>query len=227
MNLLALIPARGASKGIPRKNIKLLNGKPLIGWTIDAALRASSINRIVVSTDDEEVASIAKDFGADVPFIRPSQIAEDDTPGIEPALHAIDQLPDFDWILLLQPTSPFRSAADIDGIVKYCLEHNAPSAVSVSKVHKHPYWMYQRSNLNKLQPLITNKKNTSRRQDLTETYVLNGALYLAHISWLKEQQSFVSQETLGYIMSPETSVDIDTPMDWQWVEFLIERGYGK
>ena len=227
MNLLALIPARGASKRIPRKNIKLLNGKPLIGWTIDAALKTSSIKRVVVSTDDEEIASIAKTLGADVPFMRPNKIAEDSSPGIDTALHAIEQLSEFDWLILLQPTSPLRTAADIDGIVRFCLEQNSPSAVSISQVHKHPHWMYQRTESKKLQPIIFNTMNISRQQDITKAYVLNGALYLARIDWLKEQQSFVGQETLGYIMSPESSVDIDTQMDWQWVEFLIKHGYAK
>ena len=227
MNLLALIPARGASKRIPRKNIKLLNGKPLIGWTIDVALNTSSIKRVVVSTDDEEIASIAKTIGADVPFMRPNKIAEDSSPGIDTALHAIEQLSEFDWLILLQPTSPLRTAADIDGIVRFCLERNAPSAVSVNKVHKNPYWMYQRTETEKLQPIISNTMNILRRQDLTDAYVLNGALYLARINWLKEQRSFVGQVTLGYIMTPESSVDIDTQIDWQWAEFLINYDHTK
>jgi len=227
MNLLALIPARGASKRIPRKNIKLLNGKPLIGWTIDAALKTSSIKRVVVSTDDEEIASIAKTLGADVPFMRPNKIAEDSSPGIDTALHAIEQLSEFDWLILLQPTSPLRTAADIDGIVRFCLEQNSPSAVSISQVHKNPHWMYQHTESKKLQPIIFNRMNTSRQQDLTKAYILNGALYLARIDWLKEQQSFVGEETLGYVMSSKSSVDIDTQIDWQWAEFLIEHSHAK
>lgn len=166
MNLLTLIPARGGSKGIPRKNIKPLAGQPLIGWTIDAAKQATGVQRIVVSTEDEEIAEVARRLGAEVPFLRPAALAVDDTPGIEPVLHAIAQLPGFDWLLLLQPTSPLRSAADIDGILKDCLDHGAHSAVSICEVAKHPYWMYHRDRLQRLQPLIPDRPEISRRQDL-------------------------------------------------------------
>lgn len=227
MNLLALIPARGGSKGIPRKNVKSLAGKPLIGWTIDAALQAPCVGRVVVSTEDEEIASVARDLGAEVPFMRPAELAADDTPGIAPVLHAIENLPEFDWVVLLQPTSPLRTAEDIDGIVRFCIEHDAPSAVSVCEVDKHPYWMFHRDESERLQSFIPQKTDISRRQDLPQVYAFNGALYLARIDWLKEQQSLVGQETLGYVMSRESSADIDTPLDWSWVEFLIKEGYAK
>lgn len=141
MNLVALIPARGGSKGIPRKNIKPLAGKPLIGWTIDAAKQAACVHRLIVSTEDEAIASVARSFGAEVPFMRPVELTADDTPGIAPVLHALEQLPDVDRLLLLQPTSPLRSVADIEGIVEFCLARGAPSAVSVCEASKHPYWM--------------------------------------------------------------------------------------
>ncbi len=226
MSILAIIPARGGSKGIPRKNIKPLFNKPLIGWSIDAAKQASCVNRIVVSTDDEEIASVARDLGADVPFMRPAELAADDTPGIAPVLHAISQLPDYDWVLLLQPTSPLRSAEDIDGIWQFCQERGAPSAVSVCEVGKHPYWIYQCDAAQRLEPLIKERPDVTRRQDLPPAYALNGALYLARIDWLLEQQDFIGPETLGYIMPPERSVDLDTPQDWRWVEFLIEQENG-
>jgi len=227
MNLLALIPARGGSKGVPRKNIKSLHGKPLIGWSIDAAKKSTFVERVVVSTEDDEIAAIASDLGADVPFMRPMELAADDTPGVVPVLHAIENLPEFDWVILLQPTSPLRTAEDIDGIVRFCIEHGAPSAVSVCEVDKHPYLMFHRDESERLQPFIPQKPDITRRQDLPQVYAFNGALYLARIDWLKEQQSLVGQETLGYVMSPEYSTDIDTPLDWSWVEFLIEQGYAK
>jgi len=227
MNLLALIPARGGSKGVPRKNIKSLHGKPLIGWSIDAAKKSRFIDKVVVSTEDDEIAAIARDLGAEIPFMRPIELAADDTPGIAPVMHAIENLPEFDWVILLQPTSPLRTAEDIDEIVRFCIEHDAPSAVSVYEVDKHPYLMYQRDETERLQPLLADKPDITRRQDLPPVYALNGALYLARIDWLKERQSLIGQETLGYVMSPESSADIDTPLDWQWVEFLIEQGYAK
>ena len=223
MKVLAVIPARGGSKGIPRKNIKKLGGKPLIAWTIEAALKAPSINRVIVSTDDEEIAAVAEQFGAEVPFKRPIAIARDDTPGLDPVLHAIENSPDSDWVLLLQPTSPLRSVDDIEGIIKLCQEKGALSAVSVAEVGKHPFWMYQRSSDMRLQPLIPNRGEIMRRQDLPSVYVLNGALYLARPDWLIENQGFIGPETLGYVMPVERSVDLDTPLDWLWVEYLIER----
>ena len=223
MSVLAIIPARGDSKGIPRKNIKPLKGKPLIGWTIDAAKQASCIDRIIVTTEDEQIASVARELGVDTPFKRPIELAKDDTPGIAPVLHSISELPDYEWILLLQPTSPLRSAEDIDGIWQFCQERGAPSAVSVCKVSKHPYWMYKCDAAHHLEPFIKIRPNVTRRQDLPPTYSLNGALYLARTEWLLERQDLIGPETLGYIMPPERSVDLDTPHDWRWAEFLIEQ----
>jgi CMP-N,N'-diacetyllegionaminic acid synthase len=226
LSILAIIPARGGSKGIPRKNIKPLMGKPLIGWTIDAVKQASCIDRIIVSTEDEVIASVACDLGADVPFMRPAEIAADDTPGVAPVLHAIEQLPEYEWVLLLQPTSPLRSAEDIDGIWQFCQEQGAPSVVSVCEVGKHPYWMYKCDAAQRLEPFIRGRPDMTRRQDLPAAYALNGALYLARTDWLVERRDFIGPETLGYIMPPERSVDLDTPQDWLWVEFLIEQSNG-
>ena len=223
MSLLAIIPARGGSKGIPRKNIKRLAGKPLIGWTIDAAKRSSCIDSIIVSTEDDEIASVCRELGADVPFMRPAELATDDTPGIAPVLHAILQLPEYDWVLLLQPTSPLRSAEDIDGIWKFCQERGAFSAVSVCEVGKHPYWMYKCGSTQRLEPFITGRPVITRRQDLPPAYALNGALFLARTDWLLEQKEFIGPGTLGYTMPPERSLDLDTLQDWRWVEFLIEK----
>jgi CMP-N,N'-diacetyllegionaminic acid synthase len=227
VKVLAVIPARGGSKGIPRKNIKILGGKPLIAWTIEAALKAPSINRLIVSTEDEEIAAVAEQFGAEVPFKRPIAIAQDDTPGLDPVLHAIENSPGSDWVLLLQPTSPLRSVDDIEGIIELCQEKGASSAVSVAEVSKHPVWMYQRSSDMRLQPLIPNRREITRRQDLPSVFALNGALYLARTDWLIGNQGFIGPETLGYEMPVERSVDLDTPLDWLWVEYLIERIHEK
>lgn len=227
MKLLALILARGGSKEIPRKNIKLLKGKPLIGWTIEEALKASSPSSVVVSTDDEQIASVARRFGARVPFMRPSEISEDNTDSITSVMHSIQHLNEFDWVLLLQPTSPLRSAKDIDGIVKLCLDKNSPSAVSICELNKNHNWFYKTDEFGKLKPIYLDKPKISIRQKLSKSFVLNGALYLARISWLKENSSFIGEETLGYEMSQETSVDIDTQLDWNWAEFLIEKANKK
>jgi CMP-N,N'-diacetyllegionaminic acid synthase len=223
VKILAVIPARGGSKGIPRKNIKPLAGKPLIAWTIEAALQAQGIDRVIVSTEDEEIALVAKKLGAEVPFMRPLELAQDETPGIASVLHAIERLPDFDWVLLLQPTSPLRSVEDIEGVVQFCRDQAAQSAVSITEVSKHPFWMYRRNEHQHLQPLIPNRPDITNRQDLPPVYALNGALYLARTDWLIENQGFVGPKTLGYVMPEERSVDLDVPLDWQWVEFLMKR----
>ena len=137
MTRVALIPARGGSKGIYRKNIKLFNSKPLIYWTIKAAQESSLIDRIIVSTEDEEIASIAKSYSAEVPFIRPKELALDNSPGIDPVIHALETLPNIDELLLLQPTSPLRRSIDIDNIIQMRSEYNSESAVSISLSQKH------------------------------------------------------------------------------------------
>ena len=227
MSLLAIIPARGGSKGIPRKNIKMLAGKPLIGWTIDVAKQVKNIDRVVVSTEDAEIASIASQLGADVPFLRPINLSDDATPSIAPVLYTLEQLVDYEWVMLLQPTSPLRSVTDIENLLALCKKHEAPAAVSVCEVSQHPSWMYQRSRAGYLQPLVSEHLRIDNRQSLPPVYVLNGSIYLARTEWLRKQQKFVSSDTLGYVMPPERSADIDTPFDWLWVEYLIERTYGK
>jgi CMP-N,N'-diacetyllegionaminic acid synthase len=221
MNTFALIPARGGSKGIPRKNIKLIAGKPLIVWTIEAALRSSLLSSIVVSTDDYEIAEIARSAGAQVPFMRPSELAQDQTPGIDPVLHALDQLPQFDSVLLLQPTSPLRSTVDIDGCLNMVSEKKYMSVVSVTVADTHPYWMYS------LKPDSTmvrfvDSPPIARRQDLPMAYELNGAMYFAQANWLRLSGNLVAAETVAYEMSKEHSIDVDTPADWKFAEILLK-----
>ena len=224
MNLLALIPARGGSKGIPRKNVLELCGKPLIAWTIEAAQKSNYIDRLIVSTEDEEIADISRSYGAEVPFIRPAELAMDDTPGIDPVLHALDLLPEFDQILLLQPTSPLRTAEDIDGIVDFCKQQNAPVAVSVCESSKHPNWMFTCSKDERLLT-FTNEPIKLNRQELPKIYSVNGSLYYARTKWIEQSRGFYTPETLGYIMPNERSVDIDSPLDWKWAEFLLSESF--
>ena len=224
MSLLALIPARGGSKGIPRKNIKKLCGKPLIAWSIEAAQKSKYIDQIIISTEDKEIADVARSYGAEVPFMRPHKLAQDDTPGIAPVLHALGKFPRIEQILLLQPTSPLRTADDIDGIVNKYQERQSPAAVSVYEPSKHPYWMYFCGEDEILSP-FTDSPISTRRQDLPKVFALNGALYLANAKWLIQNESFISPKTLGYVMPPERSFDIDTPLDWDWVEFLMKKEY--
>lgn len=219
MKILGLIPARGGSKEIPRKNIKNFCGKPLIAWTIEAAKNSSLLDEIIVSTQSQEIAEIAKSYGASVPFMRPSVLAKDSTPGIEPVLHAIQQLPEYDWILLLQPTSPIRTADDICGIINFVKDKKASSAVSVSEVANHPYWTFSFEGL-KLKPFFCSD-NSYQRQLLPQAYSLNGALYFASSDFLMENRTFVTSETLGYVMPKSRSIDIDDVHDWQLAEYFL------
>jgi CMP-N,N'-diacetyllegionaminic acid synthase len=220
MSLIALIPARGGSKGIPKKNVKDFCGKPLIAWSIDVALQATEVDRVIVTTDDQEIADISLNFGAEVPFLRPERFATDETPGIEPVLHAISVLPQFDWVLVLQPTSPLRITEDIASIVNYAHLNNTNSAVSVVEASNHPHWTYLRNHSGTLSSMSSGNP-VSRRQELPRAFALNGALYLAKREWIMESKAFVSNETYGYVMPRERSVDIDSPLDWKWAEFLM------
>lgn len=222
MTLLALIPARGGSKGILRKNIRPFCGKPLLQWSIDAALASVCVDQVLVSTDDPEIAEVAKASGAEVPFLRPAELATDTAPGIAPVLHALEQLPHVGDVLLLQPTSPLRTSDDIEAIV--ALRHQAAceTVVSLTPSVKHPAWMYSLNQDKLLEPLLQ-LDSAHCRQQLSTAYVLNGALYLASRAFLLKEQAFIGPDTLGYVMPAERSVDIDTPLDWQWAEFLMEN----
>lgn len=222
MILLALVPARGGSKGILRKNIRPFCGKPLLQWSIDAALAAPSVDQVVVSTDDSEIADLAKAGGAKVPFLRPVELATDKAPGIAPVLHALQQLPIVSDVLLLQPTSPLRTSADIEAIVALRQQVGCESAVSLTPSAKHPAWMYGLSQDQRLEPLLE-LDEIDCRQQLPSAYVLNGGLYLASREFLIREQAFIAAGTIGYLMPPERSVDIDSPFDWQWAEFLMEQ----
>ncbi|WP_115131483.1 cytidylyltransferase domain-containing protein [Synechococcus sp. N26] len=222
MTLLALIPARGGSKGIPRKNIKPFCGKPLLQWSIDVALAAPSVDRVVVSTEDSEIAGIARRGGAEVPFLRPPELASDTAPGISPVLHALQKLPEVTEVLLMQPTSPLRRVADVEAIVALHRQAGSDSVVSVAPVGKHPSWMFTLSPDRVLNPFI-DSPDVSCRQELPTAYILNGALYLASRSFLEREKSFRNSKTVGYVMPLDYSVDIDTPLDWEWGEFLKQR----
>lgn len=217
--ILAIIPARGGSKGVPRKNIRNLAGKPLIAWTIDEAKKSRYIDRVILSSEDEEIIEVAKKYGCDVPFIRPLELAQDDTPGIVPVLHAIEQCPGYDYVILLQPTSPLRTVADIDGCIEYLFKKQAKICVSVTDVDKSPYWMFVIDN-GQMKPLIRQDELITRRQDSPSVYALNGAIYVAKIDVLLETNNFLTDYTLAYKMDKENSYDIDTITDFEICEMI-------
>jgi len=217
--VLAIVPARGGSKGIPRKNIREVGGKPLIAWTIEEAKKSRYIDRLILSSDDDEIIKVAKVWGCEVPFKRPIELAQDDTPGIAPVLHALEFLPRYDYVILLQPTSPLRQADDIDSCLEKCLAADAKACVSVTEVTENPYWMYTLEKDGAMRQLIQTNDFFYRRQDLPQVYKLNGAIYVANYEWLLQSKSFLSQDTLAYVIPWERSIDIDTEKDLQYLNY--------
>lgn len=223
--ILALITARGGSKGIPRKNIKPLSGIPLINWTINAAKQSAYIDRLILTTDDIEIADIGIQAGCEVPFMRPSSLATDTATSMDVILHALENIkPNYDYLLLLQPTSPFRTTRQIDSIIEQGIKNLVPLTVSVNESKKHPSFMYELKKNLELDPILPDQLH-GRRQDMPKTFEYNGALYLADIDYLMKTKSFNIKGTQAFIMDSISSVDIDEPIDWEFSEFLIEKGY--
>ncbi|MBB5149734.1 acylneuraminate cytidylyltransferase family protein [Ureibacillus thermosphaericus] len=219
--ILAIIPARGGSKGVPRKNIRDLAGKPLIAWTIEEAKKSKYITRLILSSDDDEIIEIAKRYGCEVPFKRPAELAKDDTPGIETVLHTIEKCPGYDYVVLLQPTSPLRTVEDIDECIEFFINKNIDFCVSVTQSEKSPYWMYKVDKSADMKPLIHLNEMVTRRQDLPASYALNGAIYIAKVDKLLQERSFLNLNTKAFIMCRENSFDIDTELDFFICEQLL------
>jgi len=227
--IVAIIPARGGSKGIPRKNIHMLAGKPLISYTIDIAKSIPVVDRVLVSTDDDEIANISKVYGAEVPFMRPKELALDNTPDKPVLKHAIEWLLEYeeypvDIILFLRPTSPIRKAEDIINIVKMLVDENCDSVRSMSKVEQHPYWMYSIEDKGICKPFIPGKtmKEYYQRQLLPPVYIINGCIdaIRTDVALNSDKSVLYGDDMRGYIT--EGSIDIDTIHDFAVAESIIE-----
>ncbi len=219
-SVLAVITARGGSKGVPRKNVRLVGGKPLIAYSIEAARAASCVDRVILSTDDAEIAEIAVHYGCEVPFMRSPELATDEAASVDVILDALVRCPGYDYFVLLQPTSPLRTAADIDACATACLAAEAPVCVSVNEVSESPFWMYRVGHGQTLSSVLPSSAET-RRQDLEKIYSLNGAVYFANCTLFAESKTFLGPSTIAHIMPPERSVDLDTLADFKYLEFLI------
>lgn len=223
--VLAVITARGGSKGLPGKNIRRLAGLPLIGWTIKAAKASRHVDRTILSSDDSETIAVATDLGCDAPFVRSSDLASDAATSIEVVLDALERVPGYDVVVLLQPTSPLRSAEDIDGTL--ALLEAAPSAVSATQALTHPWLTYRPDQSGLLSSYVAQAHAGFRRQDLPPALMLNGAVYAADVKWLKRERSFLRDgQTRAWAMPPERSIDIDTLDDFEEAErqHLISGG---
>ncbi len=232
--VIALIPARGGSKGVKRKNIKLLAGKPLIGFTIEQALASKYIDKVIVSTDDKEIAHISGQLGAKVPFIRPHELADDNAKGIDVALHGIDFIEkniikeNFIFVYL-QPTSPLRKTEDIDNAIEE-LESlpDAKAVYSVCEAEHSPILMNTLPDNRCMKNFLNEKFQNKNRQELPEYYRLNGALYVIYKNTLKKHKNFFfTDETYAYIMPIERSIDIDSHIDFKFAEFLLNKNQEK
>ncbi|EPA5447435.1 TPA: acylneuraminate cytidylyltransferase family protein [Vibrio cholerae] len=227
MKILAITPARGGSKRLPSKNIKHLNGKPLIQWTIDAALSVREITRVMVTTDCEVIAEIAKQAGAEVPFLRPPELATDTSSSTDVIRHALDfyraQDEEFDFVLLLQPTSPIRSADDIRFAIEQLKANEADAVVSVCPCDHSPLWANTLPDDRSMADFIRHEVSQLRSQDLPDYYRINGAIYLTRVDrFYQENSLFLSSNIFAYVMDNESSVDIDHELDFLIAETVLK-----
>lgn len=229
MRVLGIIPARGGSKGVPRKNIRLLGGKPLLAYTAESSLQSKKLTRIILSTEDEEIAEIGRQYGLDVPFIRPSELAEDTTPTLPVIQHALKKLEAegdvFDAVCLLQPTNPLRRAKDIDNCIELLENSQADSVVSILPVpaEYNPKWVYWQSDDGSICLSTGETEPITRRQDLPTAYYRDGTVYVTRSETICKQNSLYGNNVRGYKINPDYSTNIDTENDWKKAEERINQ----
>ena len=229
MRVLGLIPARGGSKGVPRKNVRPLGGKPLIGYTIDAASKTARIERTLVSTEDEQIASLSKSLGAEVPFLRPASLAQDDTPMLPVIVHAIESLVAEGWVpdavCLLQPTFPFRRPEDINACIEALETQEADCVISVHRVppHFNPHWVYFERLDGSLELSTGESEPISRRQELPPAFHRSGSIFVSRTATIRQYGSLYGRRTVGYETPIDDSCNIDTMDDWARAVALIKQ----
>lgn len=215
--VLAVIVARGGSKGLPGKALADLGGKPVVAWSVAASLGSKLIDRTIISSDDEKIIAAAEAAGCEAPFVRPTALATDEALVPDVVLHTLESISErYDYVVLLQASSPLRNADDIDGCIRVCHQTSAPGAVSVAVTSKHPRWMFTLEKDGRFKPFISNglwKDLQRRRQCFPEAYAPNGAVYVAPVPSFIATRSFYFPLTVGWPMPAERSVDIDTPLD--------------
>ncbi len=224
--ILAVIPARGGSKGIKNKNIIKLQGRHLVGYTIDVCAESSYIDEYIVSTDSEKIKDVSELYGAKVPFFRPEHLADDRAKSIDVILHALDEMEKiggkYDIVILLQPTSPLRTSYELDKAIVDFVKSSGESLVSVCESEKSPILMRE-INDGKLTEIVNFHGNNTRRQELPTYYMLNGAIYINTVNMLKEKRCFVDEDTIPFIMDKSHSVDIDDEKDLIIAEYYLKK----
>lgn len=226
--ILGIIPARGGSKGVVHKNIRILNGKPLIAYTIEAAKDSNLLSDFVVSTDSVEIAACAEKYGVTIASLRPDALATDTAKSIDVAIYEVDSYErrnrvNVDVVVLLQPTAPMRSARDIDESLRLFASHKAKSLISVFEAaSEHPNVMYYMDG-GVLSPILPAGLIPTRRQNFRPAYVRNGALYIVSIDVVRSQKTFLTKDPLAYVMPRERSVNIDEPFDLELAAWMMAR----
>jgi CMP-N,N'-diacetyllegionaminic acid synthase len=225
--MIALIPARGGSKGLPGKNIKLLHGKPMIAYAIEAALASAYITEVIVSTDDPEIYQIALSYGAEDTFLRPKELATDSSLAIDNYIYTMERLKkeyhyDIDSFIVLQPTSPLRTVEDVDSAIALFKSKNADSVISYCEEHHPINWHKYIKNNGKLENIFPDSLNN--RQDVKPSYYPNGAIFIFSYDLIKSG-GYYSDNTYPFLMPRTRSVDVDTLEDFEYIEFLMEKKY--
>jgi CMP-N,N'-diacetyllegionaminic acid synthase len=222
--VLAIIPARGGSKGIPGKNIFQIRGRALIEWTFDAARNSRYIDRQVLSSDDSAIIEAARTAGCDVPFCRDAALATDEATSADVVVDVLQRVPGYDLFVLLQPTSPLRVADDIDGALELLISSGAPACVTLRAAEDHPYWTFRLEPNHQLAAFAETPGGVpQRRQDLPSAWCLNGAVYVARTESFLGTRSFLSKETVGYPMPASRSLDIDTMADLESFKTILKE----
>lgn len=227
-DILVVIPARGGSKGVKNKNIKSLGDKPLIGWSIHAAKKSKYVSRVIVTTDSEEIKKVSLDLGAEVPFLRPKELASDEVHSVYPVMHTLNWLSEHDnytpdIVIMLLPTSPLRATEDIDNAIDLYLKNTDHNVISVVESDKQlPHFRYVEEDL--LLPVQKQDNHNVQRQDLKKLYCLNGSIYISDINRLMKNKTFHIEKTVPHIMDKDRSVDINTEEDFKQAEYILQYG---
>lgn len=231
---LAIVPARGGSKGLPGKNIKKLCGKPLIAWSIEAGLKSNYIDEIMVTTDSKEIADIAKQYGANVPFLRPDYLASDTATSFDTIKHAIDYYKNeknkvFDYIVLLEPTSPLRKVYDIDNAIENLMNTSADAIVGICKTEdQNPAFLVNKDINNFISGYEHKEMKVLRRQEIKDVYFFEGTIYISKTNILLDKKTFYHENTIGYIVPKFKSLEIDDMDDFIMLEAIMKhKGYDK
>ncbi|KYH35144.1 CMP-N,N'-diacetyllegionaminic acid synthase [Clostridium tepidiprofundi DSM 19306] len=224
--IIAIIPARGGSKGIPNKNIIDLCGKPLIAYSVEEAKKSKYIDRVIVSTDSLKIKEVSLNYGAEVPFIRSEELSSDSAKSIDVVIDCLQRLEDtydlYDYVVLLQPTSPLRMCEDIDSAIERIVEFKSKSLVSMCEAYQNPILM-RTIEKDRMFKIVDCNKSNLRRQELPKFYIFNGAIYISSVEMIYSERAFVNDDTIPFIMDKERSIDIDEPKDIVLAEYFLKR----